>query len=54
MSHIFGVHCITNREALIVGDSKMAFLELGFVDMVATHAYDHLLSTKRFQNFGSF
>ncbi len=41
MSYIFGVHSITNREALVVGDSKKAFLELGFVDMVATHAYDH-------------
>jgi hypothetical protein len=41
MSHIFGVHCITNREALVVGNSEKAFLELGIVDMVATHAYDY-------------
>jgi hypothetical protein len=41
MSHIFGVRCITNREALVTRDSEKVFLELGFVDMVAIHAYDH-------------
>ncbi len=26
---------------MVIGDSKKAFLELGFVGMVATHVYDH-------------